>query len=487
MRSNYRNLKKVKISKVRSKIKGEKKIKLVGFVKCYNEGQTGNLERCLKHLASFCDDIVLCDDSSSDNSLEIAKKYTNHIIILPNEFKKELEHKQKLLELALSLNPDWIVSLDPDEIFDREGELGGIRALCAYGDKHGIDSFSFQYHNLWKSQDQYRVDELWYKNWQPKLWKKKDGLRFNIKEGLHLRQYPLGLNADRRTDIRLVHYGFDSQDKVEKKYAVYRKLGQNGWALERIKDEKGIVLKRFSRDWLPFSTFKITVICLIYKSISYAKFVHDSFYKYTRAAGSNVDFLFVANDPTDKLVSYLQENSIPHMIFRNDDPNEYYLKRVYRAWNYGGLNADCDVMVFVNSDMAFSEGWLDNLVRNLRSDRIVTSRLVESGKLRSGQYGIEMNFGHTNLEYDDIKFQEYATKVSSPKLKSGGLFMPCIIYKDVFVKSGGYPIGNRTEKDGSITPGDKIFFYENLHSLGIKHYTAFDSIVYHIQEGEMDS
>jgi len=64
--------------------------------------------------------------------------------------------------------------------------------------------------------------------------------------------------------------------------------------------------------------------------------------------------------------------------------------------------------------------------------------------------------------------------------------MPCAIYKNLFVESGGYPIGNRTEKSGKITPGDKIFFYEKLKSMGIEHYTVNDSIVYHIQEGEMD-
>ena len=327
---------------------------------------------------------------------------------MPDEFKQELAHKQKLLELAISLNPDWIVFLDPDEIFDRAGELGGIRSLCVYGDERNIDSFSFQYHNLWKGEDKFRVDELWYKNWQPKLWKAKKNLRFDVREGLHLRQYPQGLESDRRTDIRLVHYGFASSDRIEKKYSTYQNLGQSGRALARIRDEKGIVLQPFSRDWLPPSLLKIIVVCLIYKSVGYAKFVQESFYKYTRGANKNVEFLFVANDPTDKLVAYLKECSIPHLIFKNEDPNEYYLKRVYRAWNFGGNNVEGDIVVFVNSDMAFSEGWLDSLIRNLTSDRIVTSRLVESGKLRTGKNGIEMNYGRTYTEYNDAAFQKFA-------------------------------------------------------------------------------
>ena len=117
----------------------------------------------------------------------------------------------------------------------------------------------------------------------------------------------------------------------------------------------------------------------------------------------------------------------------------------------------------------------------------MTSRLIESGKLRSGKYGLEKNFGQTYSEFDDESFQKYAASVSKSEIKKGGLFMPCAIYKDLFVKNGGYPIGNRIEKNGNITPGDKILFYEKLRPMGIRHYTVFDSLVYHVQEGEMDS
>ena len=251
----YKNLRKINISSLKS-TQDETHVKLVGFVKCFNEGKTGHLERCLKHLSSFCDDIVFCDDSSTDNSLEIAKKYTKHIIVMPDEFKKELEHKQKLLELALSLNPDWIVFLDPDEVFDREGENGGIRKLCHYGDKHNIDSFSFLYYNLWKGADHYRVDELWNKNWQRKLWKNTGNLKFNVRNGLHMSQFPLGLKNERRTDIKLIHYGFASEDRVNKKFSTYQALGQRGWALQRIKDESSLKLKKFQNEWFPLSSLE---------------------------------------------------------------------------------------------------------------------------------------------------------------------------------------------------------------------------------------
>lgn len=252
VRSTYRSLRKISISNVSNSVRGDpSKLKLVGFVKCFNEGSTGNLERCLRHLKAFCDEIVICDDSSQDNSLEIARKYTSHIIVMPDEFKQELAHKQKLLELALSLNPDWIVFLDPDEVFDRHGEEGGIRSLCQYGVEHGIDSFSFLYYNLWKGEENYRVDELWNKNWQRKLWRNTGSLKFNVREGLHLSQFPAGLRNERRTDVKLVHYGFAGEDKVNKKFSTYQSLGQSGWTLQRIRDEKTLELKKFEKEWFP--------------------------------------------------------------------------------------------------------------------------------------------------------------------------------------------------------------------------------------------
>ena len=88
--------------------------------------------------------------------------------------------------------------------------------------------------------------------------------------------------------------------------------------------------------------------------------------------------------------------------------------------------------------------------------------------------------------FNEKAFQKFVYDISENKLVKGGLYMPCAIYKDLFTKCGGYPIGNRIEKSGKVTPGDKILFYEKLKPIGIEHWTVCDSIVYHVQEGEMD-
>lgn len=347
---------------------------------------------------------------------------------------------------------------------------------------NSIDAFLFREYNLWNSTKTYRVDEIWGKVTKVNLWKNNGYLHFDVQEGLHRPQRPRGLKNIKLTSIKLIHYGFASTKAIEEKYQMYKKWGQEGYLLERFKDERSIKLEPFDIDWFPLSTFKVLVVCLIYKSIGYINFVWNSFNKYT----GDADFLFIANDATDKVKNYLRENNLPHLIFENEDKNEHYLKRVYRAWNFGGFNAPGDIIVFVNSDMVFSDGWLNNLLRVLRKDRIVTSRLVESSKISSGEYGISKNFGQTYKEFNEMAFQKFTQEIKKPEFRKGGLFMPCAIYKDLFIKSGGYPIGNRKEPDGSETSGDYILFYERLKPMGVEHFTAFDSIVYHIQEGEID-
>ena len=459
-----------------------KKTYLVGFLKVYNELEKGNLTRVLRHMKMFCDDIVVCDCSSTDNSLEVIRKFTKHILVEPNNFKDELFVKQKMLDYALKLKPDWIVWLDADEVFDRQGEFSEIRKLCFYGDRNNIDGFSFLEYNLWKDKKHYRKDGSWNKAFYVRLWKNTGFLRFQTQRGLHFSQHPVGLKNIKTSTIKVIHYGFSTIKLIKDKYQKYKEEGQSGYRLERICSEKGLKLGVINLDWFPISTFRVSVVCLVYKSIDYIKLVWGSFNKHTK----NADFLFIANDASPEVKKYLKENNLPHLIFENKDKKEYYLKRVYRAWNFGGFNASADIIVFVNSDMAFSRNWLSSLLINLKKNRIVCSRLVESGKLLSGQYAMSKNFGRNYKEYKDDLFQNYVEKIKIQEIKKGGLFMPCAIYKDLFVESGGYPIGNRRERSGHETSGDYILFYEKLKPMGIDHYTVFNSIVYHIQEGEMD-
>ena len=72
-------------------------------------------------------------------------------------------------------------------------------------------------------------------------------------------------------------------------------------------------------------------------------------------------------------------------------------------------------------------------------------------------------------------------------LEEGGAYMPCAFYKDRALEVGLYPEGNISGPSFSevIAYGDQVFF-QRLSNIGVKHFTALDSIVYHFKEGEMD-
>ena len=186
-------------------------MKIIAFIQMYNEVTKGNLERCLINCKQWADEIVIYDDASTDNSVEVAEKYTKHIIRGEvNNFFEELAHKQQLLELALTLNPDWIMWMDCDEILDRNGTLGGLRLLAEKGLKVDVDAYSFHETNLWRSQTYHRVDTLFDKGWFVRLWKVKPGMEFLIEPGLHNVLFPKTIDEKKivKSDIRVIHYGF---------------------------------------------------------------------------------------------------------------------------------------------------------------------------------------------------------------------------------------------------------------------------------------
>lgn len=253
----------------------------------------------------------------------------------------------------------------------------------------------------------------------------------------------------------------------------------------------------------------VSIVSLIYKSTKYLQFVYDQVKKYTvdGELGQDIEFFFVTNDADPSVIRYLIEHNIPHYVFANTPANvkahgttESYINNVYRAYNYGVSKAQGKYIVLINSDMAFSPGWLTNMLRGFSNQpnderMCITSRLIESGRYPSGKYGMTFDCGKFLRTYNENRFLMKAREIAQSTLQAGGLFMPLLIKKSVFDSVGGYPEGNITptsdifnpeiaKKGKPCIPGDVVFM-RKLESKGVQHFTAFDSIVYHFQNGEM--
>jgi len=85
------------------------KVPVSALVASYNEGHL--LEDCLKSL-SFCDEIVVVNLQSSDNTEKIARKYETTYFFEPDYVKYFDEHHYKYIP---RLKYDWFILIDPDE------------------------------------------------------------------------------------------------------------------------------------------------------------------------------------------------------------------------------------------------------------------------------------------------------------------------------------------------------------------------------------
>ena len=241
----------------------------------------------------------------------------------------------------------------------------------------------------------------------------------------------------------------------------------------------------------------IEVVSLIYKSTSYLKYIAKQLNSgLCKADGWDVGVRVVANDATNKVLEALKDIEIPYTVFDNPDKNEHYMNRVYRCYNYCVTSSEYDNICLINSDNGFSEGWLQDLLKHHDGVNIPCSRLIESGKMLSGRYGVTQNFGRTCDEFES-RFDgwlAWSHKFREDKVAPGGLYMPAVFDRQRFIDSGMYPEGNiySDGKVGSLVGGvirtaDEFFFNDVLiKRFGMKHITVFDSMVYHIQEGEKD-
>tara|TARA_Y100001963_G_C6792643_1_gene456523 strand:- start:4450 stop:5211 length:762 start_codon:yes stop_codon:yes gene_type:complete len=247
----------------------------------------------------------------------------------------------------------------------------------------------------------------------------------------------------------------------------------------------------------------IEVITLVYKSVDYLRFIVGQFKNGScEVEGWDVGFRVIANDATDEVLSELEQIDIPYTIFNSIDPEEFYLNRVYSAYNFSAHSSSYENVCMVNSDMAFGRDWLANLLKHHDGNNIPCSRLVESGKMASGSHGINLgnqHFGRSPKDFDETSWEEFSESVKQDGIVTGGLYMPCVFNTKRFIDAGAFPRGNLFNIDGTIEvghannkpfymSGDAFFFSEILEKkFGMKHITALDSIVYHIQEGEKDS
>lgn len=514
---------------------------ITALLQIYNEKQSRHLERFLKWNYPLYDKLVVLDDRSTDNSVEFVKPYAALLIEnAMNSFRSELRNKGLLLDSAKEAFPDtdWFLWLDADELLleDRPS----IDSLLTKAGSADFDGIELPLVNLWRSENFYRIDSGFNEVKNVRFWKNTTDLNFNKKPGLHNLLHPLGIKRVLKMDkLKVLHFGFSSASLIANKFSIYKENGQRGRNLLRLINETNLQLEnvelqklslgsRFENYYqnnriLDFPQAKVsfrkyldlantvlpdrerkpavTLISLIYAGVDWLEFQYSELLQLKNEFGpGEVEILFIANDASESVINFLNSNSIPYKVAPGrKSQSEWYINSVYRAYNFGVKEAKGEYVLLTNSDMSYAPGFLYSMMQQRSPSKYLVGKLVESGRLKPASLAIKRNFGKILEKFKREKFYKFANKIASDSITSGGLYMPCLVDRKVFLYNGGFPEGNirsaslqeyietgRSDiatHDEQLIPGDQAFI-KALESNKINHHTVNSAVVYHFQEGE---
>ena len=515
-------------------------MRIVGFLQVRNELRSGHLERFLAANAPLLDRLYVYDDGSDDGTADFLEERDAVVIRGTRpQFGREQYNRRSLLRRVLEDidQDDFILWLDADEVL--YASRPELEQVCHRLLSEGYDAATLPHINLWRSPDFLRSDDGFDALKPVRIWRNNGQLAFDPSPGLHRPMYPDGLGAilDAHGPA-VVHYGFASDAWILAKHGTYyrhwqagfRLINEVGRILQPLQTRAAVLGSRFEElhpdtaaaepnvrsaaDWFLTAEREIreikapdtpvlTIVCLIYASVQWAEFAYAEILRAARELPrGDVEVLFVANDATDEVLDFLASNQIPHVsVSKRAHPDEWFINGVYRAYNAGAEHARGDYVLFVNSDMCYAPGAIGNLMQRADSDLLLASRLVEQGVMQTGTHGLERSFGASPKRLRRRDFYRYAREIADERTEAGGLFMPLLVDRRVFLDLGGYPEGNVTPdsldayvesgaepriatKGEELIPGDAAFIARAAHH-GVHHATAFDSIVYHFQAGEM--
>lgn len=187
------------------------------------------LEKVLPRISEFADEIVLLNSAmTTDNTEELCKKFPKVVLVETdkddvNGYAEE-KSRNRLLEMAYSRHPDWIWNFDHDEMPVERIKLKLDRLTNPPNPE--ILFWAFPIVHLWNGENQQRIDGLWGRFYQGRMFRALPGLR--IKGGnslIHCGSTPnfptenMGLST-----VKIIHYGnMEAADRA-KKYDRYTKV-----------------------------------------------------------------------------------------------------------------------------------------------------------------------------------------------------------------------------------------------------------------------
>jgi glycosyltransferase involved in cell wall biosynthesis len=196
-------------------------MKMLGLMRVKNEDRW--LTMCLE-AQYFLDHIIVLDDNSTDSTEEICRHFGVEYYKKPyDKGWDEGRDREVLANMAIAYNPDWVCSMDGDEVLlpDTWDKLKPVLddPTCRVIDVLNI--------NLWNNANTVRTDAPWGNQYRQRFWRFKPGVltysfdHCSIPNEITERPFT-------QCGLGLLHYGYMlEQDRVQK-YARYVATG-NDW------------------------------------------------------------------------------------------------------------------------------------------------------------------------------------------------------------------------------------------------------------------
>ena len=211
------------------------------------------IRECLSKLEELVDEIVIVDNGSTDGTLNVYKECEKIVAIENTKGFNEGRDKCLAHDLAKTRNPDWILWIDADEVFEN---MASRESFESYISNPNLNLVKFRLFHFWRSKHKYRVDDIWKKYTsapQRQMWRNIPSAYFkNIKfhNGGIMGVPPKHITSA----IRLKHFGYIHKIQLSSKKKTYESMSVDPMA------KKTLSMSTKNMKLVPFRESKIKAV-----------------------------------------------------------------------------------------------------------------------------------------------------------------------------------------------------------------------------------
>ena len=161
--------------------------RIVALMQVRNESRY--LQGCLDHLRGHVDGFIALDDGSTDGTQDILRSEKTLLELLANPASsthqwRERENQVRLLNHARQHGAEWVLACDADERYETQF-LSHLRGIVQSLSVLRLPALGFMLRELWDVPHQYRMDGIWGRKTQVRLFRLPPAIRYSAGSDLH--------------------------------------------------------------------------------------------------------------------------------------------------------------------------------------------------------------------------------------------------------------------------------------------------------------